>query len=412
MSRAGGPTVMLVTRNLGIGGAQENAATMASYLPRVGCSVVCCTFEDGPLRADVEALGVPVEILPARRRSVLALPWFLAEMRAYRRELLRLADRHGVGVVQARGLGTLDFLVASLPRSRVDVWWTIENVIFMIRPEHQRRLRWLLRPKRAVHRALYRTLADRVAGVIAVSEETATSFRQTVGYRGDGLHVVPNGVDVERYPAPVDRNTVRGALGIGPEDRVLTMVGTFKRQKGHRYLVEAVAAIAATHPRLRVLLVGDGELREPTRRQVEDAGLGERIHLLGSRRDVPQLLAASDAFVLPSLWEGLPIALIEAMATGLPVVATAVSGTSDVMVHGETGWVVPPGDATALAGALDELLADPARASAMGAAARERVATSFGALGQAERLAELFRGSRPRPAPAGSPPLPIGTERG
>ena len=393
MSAANGPTVMLLTRDLGIGGAQENALALAKYLPRAGCPTVVCTFADGPLRAEVEALGVPVHVLAGRRHSVVALPLFLSEMRRRRNDLLRLVREHGVGVVQARGLGTLDFLAATLrARGRVQVWWTIENVIFMVRREHQRRNAWLFRPKLAAHRFLYRTLASRVDGVVAVSDDTETAFRSAVGYRGSNMVVVPNGVDVERYPAPVDRDALRAQLGVGPGDHVMTMVGTFKRQKGHRFLVEAATTVTRAHPELRILLVGDGELREDIGRQVEAAGLGERVRFLGARRDVPELLAASDSFVLPSLWEGLPIALIEAMAGGLPVVATAVSGTSQVMIDGETGWIVPPGDTTALADAIVEVLEDTDRAASMGAAARERVASRFGAMTQAERLVTLFRG--------------------
>jgi glycosyltransferase involved in cell wall biosynthesis len=402
MSAAGGPTVMQLTRDLGIGGAQENAVALAKYLPRAGCPTVVCTFADGPLRADLERLGVPVAVLPGRRHSVVALPRFLAEMRRRRLDLLRLVETHGVDVVQTRGLGTLDFLAATLRvRGRVRVWWTIENVIFMVREEHQRRHAWLFRPKLAAHRLLYRTLARRVDGVVAVSDDTATAFRRTVGYRGRNVVVVPNGVDVERYPAAVDRDALRAELGIEPTEHVMTMVGTFKRQKGHRFLVEAAATVVGTHPELRLLLVGDGQLRDEIERRVEEAGLADRVRFLGSRRDVPELLAASDSFVLPSLWEGLPIALIEAMASALPIVATAVSGTSQVMVAGETGWIVPPGDATALADAIVEVLSDRDRSTAMGAAARVRVASSFGAMGQAERLAALFRGGPRGAASAG-----------
>src|SRR4029079_18760708 len=128
--------------------------------------------------------------------------------------------------------------------------------------------------------------------------------------------------------------------------------------------------------------------------QVAAIGIADRVHLLGSRRDVPELLAASDAFILPSLWEGRPIALREAMASALPVVATDVSGTHDAMVNGTTGWVVPPGDAEALACAIDELLGDPVRSAEIGLAALARVSERFGAKVQAERLAELFRGGR------------------
>jgi glycosyltransferase involved in cell wall biosynthesis len=387
------PTVMQVTPNLAIGGAQETVRTLAKYLPRAGYPVVVCSFDDGPLREEIARLEVPIELLPTRRHSIVSLPSFVIEMLRMRRRLLALIATHRVGIVQTQGLGTLDFLVMTLRFGhRVQVWWTIQNQHFEVRAEHLIRHRWLLRPKRLAHRSLYLLGTRLVDGVIAVSDETARSFRDAVGYRGDKLHVVFNAVDVERYPAAIDRDEVRARLGFGPGDHVMTMVGTFKRQKGHRYLVEAAARVIPRYPRLHLLLVGDGTLADETRERIEASGLAGRVHLVGTRSDVPQLLAASDSFVLPSLWEGLPVALVEAMASRLPVIATEVSGTSQVMVDGETGWLVPPGDPAALSRAMAELLSNPAHAAAMAAAGCERVAASFGARTQAERLVALFGG--------------------
>jgi len=385
-------TVMEVTPNLEIGGAQETVRTLAKHLPTVGCRTVVCSFGGGPLTKDIERIGVPIEFLPPRRHGVLALPAFVVEMARRRRDLLAIIAKHGVDVVQTQGLGTLDFLVMTLRgRRRVQVWWTIQNAEFMVREEHLQRHRWLLGVKRAAHRWLYRAGARVVDGIIAVSDATARSFRDTVGRVDDKVTVVCNAVDLDRYPAPIDRAKVRAELGFGPSEHLMTMVGTFKRQKGHRYLVGAAAALVPRFPTLHFLLVGDGELADQVRTQVRAAGLSDHIHFLGTRRDVPELLSASDSFVLPSLWEGLPVALTEAMASGLPVVATDVSGTSQVVIDGESGLLVPPGNERALAEAMDRLLSDPALASELAAAGRERIAASYSARAQAEQLAALFR---------------------
>jgi glycosyltransferase involved in cell wall biosynthesis len=336
-------------------------------------------------------------------------------MRRLRRQLLEVVARHGVEVVQTRGLGTLDFLVATLAMARpalhrfsrraplsrrVRVWWTIENVRFMVRSEHLgRHARWLLGPKRAAHRVCYRAGVRVIDGIIVVSDETEVSFRRAVGYRGDKIRVVANAADLDRFGRPFDREAIRREIGLGPNDHVMVMIGTFKRQKGHTVLIDALRSVAPRHRSLRVVLVGDGELLHAVRREVEVAGLEEHVHFLGTRRDVDALLAAGDSFVLPSLWEGLPVALVEAMAAGRPVIATAVSGTRQVMIDGTTGWLVPPGDAAALATAIDELLADPARAARMGESGRQRVTSEFGARGQAEHLAALFRASVDPAAP-------------
>lgn len=387
--------VMQVTPNLEIGGAQQTVQTLTKYLPRTGCPSVVCAFGGGPLAGELTRHGIEIEFLPARRHSALALPLFLLEMARRRRDLLDLVKKHRIDVLQTQGLGTLDFLVMTLRRRRkIQVWWTIQNASFMVREEDLQSYRWLLGTKRWAHRLLYRLGARIVDGVVAVSDETLRSFQDVAGDAGGKLTVVCNAVDVELYPARVDRERLRAQLGFTPDDHLMTMVGTFKRQKGHRYLVDAAVSVAPIFSNLHILLVGDGELAVDIDAQVEAAGLRDRIHFLGTRRDVAELLAASDSFVLPSLWEGLPVALLEAMASALPVIATSVSGTSQVMVPGMTGWLVPPAEPGALADAMRELLSDRDRAAAMAAAARERVASRFSARAQAERLSAHFREAR------------------
>lgn len=389
-----GPTVLLVLPNLDIGGAQESARTVASLLPAAGCPTVVCTFRDGPLRADLEVSGVTVERLPARRYPVAMLPWYLAETRRLRRDLRALAAAHGAGVLQCQTLGPTAFLAAALREPGLQVWWRIPNVVFEVSAEKAGRHHRLLGLKRAAHRALYRRDARRIDGIVAVADDVADAFARTTGVPRDRITIVPNGVDTDRYPAPVDRAEVRRALGLGPQDRVLIAVGTFKRQKGHVHLLDAFAKAAAGRDDVHLLLVGDGDLRPEIERRIAELAIGDRVHLLGSRRDVPALLAASDGAILPSLWEGMSNALVEAMASALPVVATDVSGTNQVMVDGRTGWLVPPGEAAPLAAAIEALLDDPAGARARGAAARERVEAMFGARRQVETLAALYRGTR------------------
>jgi glycosyltransferase involved in cell wall biosynthesis len=177
----------------------------------------------------------------------------------------------------------------------------------------------------------------------------------------------------------------------------MVTVGTLKEQKGHRYLIEAARSVVSQFPDVHILFIGDGDLREELQAQTRVSGLEEPIHFLGSRNDVPDLLAASDYFVLPSLWEGLPMALIEAMASGLPIIATEVSGTKQVMVPNETGLLVPPGTVQQLKEAVINFLSEPARARAMGAAAQQRVEACFSAKRQAEEHIALYRRESNRP---------------
>lgn len=385
--------VLQVVRNLDIGGAQEVVRTLARNLQEEGHMAVVCTLRDGPLRSDLEALGVPVEVVRPRARSVLSPVSWIRETQRIKSEFAELVKQREIDVIQTHLLRSVDFAIASLRRtdSLPLVFWTFHNVNFVLRREHVKGHTWLLGPKRMAYRYLYRFGSRRVNGLIAVSDETRRAMLEEIGDVTDRIHVIPNGVDADLYQRQEVRQEVRRDLGVDESAPLIIMVGTFKKQKGHTYLIDALSRIVDHHPDVRVLFVGDGELRDEVERRIVTTGLGEVVQLLGNRRDVPRLLGASDMFVLPSLWEGLPMALLEAMAAGLPCIATRVSGSSQVIEQGSSGLLVQPGDADDLEIALRRLLADRALADALGRAGRQRVLDHFSSRQQARKHIELFR---------------------
>jgi glycosyltransferase involved in cell wall biosynthesis len=180
-------------------------------------------------------------------------------------------------------------------------------------------------------------------------------------------------------------------LGLDEDAKLLITVATLKPQKGHRYLIDAARAIVQREPTAHLLFVGDGELRSVLEQQVDANGLAQHVHFLGSRRDVLELLLASDVFILPSLFEGLSVALLEAMASGIPVIATAVSGTTTVVNSDRVAMLVPPTDVDALAKAVIDLLAkSPDALQAQCAAAKERVMEQFSLDRQARNYIALY----------------------
>jgi glycosyltransferase involved in cell wall biosynthesis len=282
----------------------------------------------------------------------------------------------------------LDFVVPTL-RYGTDlrvVLWTIHNVSFLPMTAH-----WLLKPKWFVYRLLYRLLVGKVSGLIAVSDEVRESIIRQIGPIQDKVITIPNGVDVRRYKPSVDKETIRRQLGIELDSRLMVTVGRLTTQKGHRHLITAAATVVSRYPDAHFLFIGEGELQETLQAQAKALGISEHIHFLGIRNDVPDILAVADLFVLPSLWEGLSIALLEAMASGKPIVATAVSGTTQVLIPGKTGLVVPPRDSRALADAITQLLSDPVRAQAMGRVAKQHVKMNFSAQKQADEHLALYR---------------------
>jgi glycosyltransferase involved in cell wall biosynthesis len=385
-ARQNRPRVLLVLPNLQIGGSQEAVRTLAKYLPSQNClPVVCALFDGGPLVSDLKLQGTQVEVLSLPRHRFFALPWFITDMARIWRELARVITAYEIDVVQTYILGFQHFLVLALAR-RIGVSLTILNFRNekFLPDRHPRSLR------NRIHRLAYRVTRRQVGGFVAVSAETKQAMVRLLGLSEEDVTVILNGVDLERYRQPVDHALVRRELGLEPDASLIVTVATLKPQKGHRYLIEAAANLVRRYPKVCYLLVGDGELRAELEAQVKAFGLSERILFLGSRRDVARILTVSDLFVLPSLWEGFSMALLEAMAAGKPVVVTRVSGTSQVIVDGETGVMVSPGDSNALEHAIAALLSNPARAQALGEAAYRHVEGHFGMKIKAAEYAALY----------------------
>jgi glycosyltransferase involved in cell wall biosynthesis len=224
---------------------------------------------------------------------------------------------------------------------------------------------------------LFRSLGKPLlTGVVCCSEAVRAFVLREERLPPERVAVVRSGVDCERYRrTPAARTAIRSELGIPADELLFVTVANFGREKGHPVLVEAAGLLPSeSAERSRFLFVGDGPLLGEVRRLVEAKGLATRILFAGSRQDIPAILSAADLFVLPSLSEGLPNALLEAMAGGLPVISTRVGGIPEAVEHGRTGLLIGPGDAGALACSMAELAADRFRREAMGRRALERAA--------------------------------------
>lgn len=210
--------------------------------------------------------------------------------------------------------------------------------------------------------------------LIANSESVRDDVIRREGVPLDKVLVIHNGLDLRRFDVPPHPELQRE---LGPARPLVAVVANLIRYKGHRFFLEAWATALRQWPSAVALLVGDGPLRGELEATVRSLGLGRSVRFLGTRHDVPAVLALADLVVHPSLQEGFSNAILEAMAAGRPVVATAVGGNPEAVRHEETGLLVPPADSAALARAMGRLLADPATARAFGAAARKRVVAYF-----------------------------------
>ena len=234
------------------------------------------------------------------------------------------------------------------------------------------------------HRAEQRLMAACVDRYLAVSDEVAERLQSSLRISARKIEVVRNGIPLDRFAGATPGALARTLPG---DERPLVLtVARLDLQKGHTYLLQAAALV----PDAVFALVGEGDQRAALEAQARGLGIQDRVLFLGHRTDIPELLAACDLFVLPSLFEGFPLSVLEAMAAGKAVIASDIGGTDEAVVHRETGILVPPGDAAVLAGAIRTLLGDSGMARRFGQAGQTKALREFSAERMVRRVSEIY----------------------
>lgn len=225
---------------------------------------------------------------------------------------------------------------------------------------------------------------------VMVSRATQKQFSDDLGVKPSLFTVVPNGVPVRNG----DPTMVRREFGIAPYECVILAVGVLARHKGHQVLLDALARLKTRKPELcwRLVIAGGagGDEHESLLRFISEHAMGDRVHIVLNRNDVADLLSLSDIFVMPSRWEGMPMAVLEAMVARKAIIASAIAGIPEAVVDGRDGLLVPPGDPAALADALDILLTQPQRRQQLAQAAGERAEKEFTVDVMADRYEALY----------------------
>jgi sugar transferase (PEP-CTERM/EpsH1 system associated) len=368
MKPEGGPVdavrVMHVVAALRSGGMERGVVKLVNGLdPTRVRSMICSTQPAGPLRDEVEST-VPVFELDRRDGNDIRLP----------RDLYRLFRRERPDIVHTHAWGTLLEGLLAARLARVPVVVHGEHGTLQLRRYQRYLQRWGW------------SAADQV---LSVSSRLADRMAAQTGFARDRIHTIRNGVDLSRFGA-IEPMLARAALGVAATSRVIVTVGRLVPVKAHRMLLDSVALLRGRHPDATLILAGDGPLKGPLTEQAAALSLGDSVRFLGERADVETVLAAGDVFVLSSDSEGLSNTILEAMASRLPVVATDVGGAAELVRPGETGWLVRPYSAAALAEALDAALSDGETRQAMGRAGRRRAEAEFGLDAMVRRYERLY----------------------
>jgi glycosyltransferase involved in cell wall biosynthesis len=331
------------------GGAERFALGLVSHLPRDRFEPWVCSTRFATPEASESLADAGVSHISLRRTGKL--------------DIHRLG-----GLAMLLKLGRFDVIHAHMFGS--NVWGTVMgklcSVPVIIAHEHNWSYSGELM-RRTIDRHVIARYATRF---VAVSESNRTRMIELEGIPPEKVLVLPTAYIPHRVTEPTD---IRAELGLAPDARIIGVVATLRVEKALEVMITAVAQVIQRFPDAHLVIAGDGPQRESLEAQVASMGLTGHVHFLGERRDVTPLLQTVDVGALSSDWEGMPLFVLECMATGTPVVATNVGGLPEIVEHDRTGLLVPPRDPAALAAAISALLADPERGRLLAATAAERL---------------------------------------
>jgi glycosyltransferase involved in cell wall biosynthesis len=367
----------VVTR-LDLGGAQQNTVYTVRRLDPARFDALLVCGEGGLLDAEVRAdPSLRAVFLDSLVREVSPLRDLLALLELWKTFRAEAPDVVHTHSSKAGILGRLAAALAGVPV----VVHTYHGFGF-----HDRQNPAV----KALYAALERCCARFTTRLIFVSQANAAYAERHGLVRSAEWELIRSGVRLADFPAKGDAAALKMSAGIGRHKKLVVSIGNLKPQKNAGDFVAAAAKVAAGDPEARFVFLGDGPQKAALQARAFALGVGDKVLFLGWRRDGAQWLAAADAFALTSLWEGLPRALVEAMASGLPSVCYATDGVTDLLRDGENGYLIAPGDTDAFAGRLSALLNDEALRRRLGAAALASVGAEFDIDGMVRAQERLY----------------------
>lgn len=365
--------VLQVIDDATVGGGQQHVLLLARGLKERGFAVTVACAGTGYLVDELQKSSIPVVPIALSNRVSVTQIFRLA----------RICRERRIDVLHTHG-GT-----AGLWGRLAGIWGRVPVRIHTHHGLHA--LHWNRSVKAMVAQGVEFLLKYMTSSVICVSEgEARLGVRHKVVDRRNCV-VIRNGIELKNFENLQHSQDVRREFGFLSDHIVIGTVGRFHVQKGYEYLVGAMPAILKEHPQTRFLLVGEGELLETIRASIASQGLSDNVVLTGARYDIPKLLGSMDIFVLPSLWEGFPLSLLEASAAGKALVATDVEGNNEIVKAGVNGLLVPSRDSGALARAIGELISNVSIRRSMGERAREIAGTSYSGEIMIDSIAALYR---------------------
>jgi glycosyltransferase involved in cell wall biosynthesis len=373
--------ILYVFAALPVGGAEQVLVIELQGLDKTRFTpMVCVISEKGPVGEIIEKMGIPVMPLHRMKKNRFDHRIIREIKEIILREKISLVHTH---LYDGGKYGRMAARMAGVP----GIIHTVHNIYVKRRTKYHL-INWALS-----------FFTDRI---IAVSGAVKESLIRYDRIKPEKVQVIYNGIDFQKFNDHVSSREVRSELGIKPEDFVIGVIARLEEQKGHRYLLEALAQKPELLVPFKILIIGDGKLRPALEEESRKRGLSSHVLFLGTRKPISPMLKAMDLFLLPSLWEGFSMAILEALAAGVPVIATRVGGAEEVITSGEDGFLIPPGDVQSLAEALLDAFSHRDKYLEMARKGKERVHQNFSKERHVDALQRLYwqilseKGLRPK----------------
>ena len=358
--------VMQVTRSLNVGGLEKLVALFAKKLdPNKFDVSVCCLLRKGFFADDLESQGIKIHLVKDEGEAESRFG-FLKLVKLLKQERPQILQTHNTHAMMD---GTVAAKLAGIP--------------IVVHTDHARSF-----PDQTKYMVIENILSRMVDRVIAVSEYSKQDLVNFEKINPKKIDVIPNGVSFDK--GEYDADAVKRELGLNQAEFVLGTVSRLTDQKGTKYLIAAMPAILEAYPNVMLAIVGDGVEREALEAQVKSLGIEDKVRFFGYQKEVQKYISAIDLFVSSSIWEGMPLGLLEVMSCAKPIVGTAVGGVPEVVAEGETGYLTSKENPEGLSAAVIKALSDKQKLLAMGQAAAVRYEQNFTESIMVENYEKLF----------------------
>ncbi len=361
--------VLQAIRQGKIGGGESHVLDLVRFMDRTRFEPVVLSFTDGPMVSLLQQMNVPVHVIASEKAFDIGV-W---------KKVRNFMKEQRIDIIHVHGTRANTNVMWAARRLRIPLIYTVHGWSF-----HDG-LHPLMRKARILSEQF---ITRRAQANICVSESNRQTGLKTFGRFN--AEVIRNGINPEKFNPAAQFPDIKAAYGISAGTLVVGYIARMTLQKDPEGMIRGFHAALKTYPQMMLLMVGEGELKQAAIDSAAELGISDKVIFENFRQDVPAVLQGIDIYCLPSLWEGFPIGVLEAMAMGKTVVATDVDGTREAVSHGENGWLIPPKDTGALAAAIVKMAEDKSLREQLSKAAINTVREKYNVTGMTQRIENVY----------------------